>query len=107
MTQAAREDERCPCALLVWMLVSVRAAFKRARPPSAKELPREQTILVNLSGRGDKDIDYVIEHFGHRYGITATPQAFTETPLAAASGAKRRACEEGDAEMPTANAAGA
>jgi tryptophan synthase beta chain len=24
-----------------------------------------QTILVNLSGRGDKDIDYVVEHFGY------------------------------------------
>ena len=22
------------------------------------------SILVNLSGRGDKDMDYVIEHFG-------------------------------------------
>jgi tryptophan synthase beta subunit len=24
-----------------------------------------QTILVNLSGRGDKDIDYVTENFGY------------------------------------------
>ena len=30
----------------------------------APELPG-QTILVNLSGRGDKDIDYVAEHFGY------------------------------------------
>jgi tryptophan synthase beta chain len=22
------------------------------------------TVLVNLSGRGDKDMDYVIEHWG-------------------------------------------
>ena len=22
------------------------------------------TVLVNLSGRGDKDLDYVIEHWG-------------------------------------------
>ncbi|MDD2370192.1 MAG: tryptophan synthase subunit beta [Sulfuricurvum sp.] len=29
----------------------------------AKTLPADQTILVNLSGRGDKDIDYVIEHY--------------------------------------------
>ena len=27
------------------------------------ELPR--TVLVNLSGRGDKDMDYMIEHYGH------------------------------------------
>jgi len=35
----------------------------------AKDLPRDQTILVNLSGRGDKDIDYVVEKFGKNYGI--------------------------------------
>ena len=23
------------------------------------------SILVNLSGRGDKDLDYVIEHYGY------------------------------------------
>jgi tryptophan synthase beta chain len=31
----------------------------------AKENPR-QSILVNLSGRGDKDVDYVVETFGIR-----------------------------------------
>ena len=25
------------------------------------------SILVNLSGRGDKDMDYVIEHYGKKY----------------------------------------
>ncbi len=35
----------------------------------AKELPSDQTILVNLSGRGDKDIDFVVENFGKKYGI--------------------------------------
>ena len=29
----------------------------------AQTLSPDQTILVNLSGRGDKDIDYVIEHY--------------------------------------------
>ncbi len=29
----------------------------------ARTLSPDQTILVNLSGRGDKDIDYVIEHY--------------------------------------------
>jgi tryptophan synthase beta chain len=29
----------------------------------AKTLSPDQTILVNLSGRGDKDIDYVIENY--------------------------------------------
>lgn len=28
-----------------------------------------QSILVNLSGRGDKDIDFVVEHYGSQYGI--------------------------------------
>jgi tryptophan synthase beta chain len=31
----------------------------------AKEKPR-QSILVNLSGRGDKDIDFVVEKYGIR-----------------------------------------
>ncbi len=35
----------------------------------AQTLPKDQTILVNLSGRGDKDIDYVVEKFGKDYGI--------------------------------------
>ncbi len=34
----------------------------------AQEKPR-QSILVNLSGRGDKDIDFVVEKYGKEYGI--------------------------------------
>ncbi|WP_373028510.1 tryptophan synthase subunit beta [Sulfurovum sp.] len=34
----------------------------------AKE-PNIGTILVNLSGRGDKDIDFVVENYGKEYGI--------------------------------------
>jgi len=34
----------------------------------AKE-PNIGTILINLSGRGDKDIDFVVEHYGKEYGI--------------------------------------
>ena len=30
----------------------------------AKEMDRG-SILVNLSGRGDKDLDYVIENYGY------------------------------------------
>jgi tryptophan synthase beta chain len=29
----------------------------------AAKLPKDATILVNLSGRGDKDMDYVLEHY--------------------------------------------
>jgi len=35
----------------------------------AKTLDSDKTILVNLSGRGDKDIDYVTETYGKEYGI--------------------------------------
>ena len=29
----------------------------------AKTLPADQTILVNLSGRGDKDVDFMIKNY--------------------------------------------
>lgn len=35
----------------------------------AKEAGKGKTILVNLSGRGDKDIDFVIENYGKDFGI--------------------------------------
>jgi len=35
----------------------------------AKKAGKGQTILVNLSGRGDKDIDFVIENYGKDYGV--------------------------------------
>ncbi len=35
----------------------------------APQLPKDQTILVNLSGRGDKDIEFVIGKYGKEYGI--------------------------------------
>lgn len=35
----------------------------------AKDLSPNETILVNLSGRGDKDIDFVVENYGKDYGI--------------------------------------
>ena len=35
----------------------------------ASDLGSDKTILVNLSGRGDKDIDYVSQTYGKEYGI--------------------------------------
>lgn len=32
-------------------------------------LENNKTILVNLSGRGDKDIDYVVKKYGNDYGV--------------------------------------
>ena len=35
----------------------------------AKTLPKDATIVVNMSGRGDKDLDYVCDLHGDKYGI--------------------------------------
>jgi len=35
----------------------------------APTLSKEESILVNLSGRGDKDIDFMVENYGSGYGI--------------------------------------
>ncbi|MDR1684375.1 MAG: tryptophan synthase subunit beta [Elusimicrobiota bacterium] len=35
----------------------------------SKKLPRDKTVLVNLSGRGDKDLDYILANFAKKYGI--------------------------------------
>jgi len=35
----------------------------------APTLPKDTTILLNMSGRGDKDLDYVCDKFGDEYGI--------------------------------------
>ncbi len=37
---------------------------------AAKE--KGKSILINLSGRGDKDIDFVVEKYGKEYGIDST-----------------------------------
>jgi tryptophan synthase beta chain len=35
----------------------------------AKDMPSDKTLLVNMSGRGDKDLDYVCNLHGEAYGI--------------------------------------
>jgi tryptophan synthase beta chain len=35
----------------------------------AKDLPTDTKVLVNMSGRGDKDLDYVCDLHGDKYGI--------------------------------------
>jgi len=42
---------------------AVAYAIKLAKKPNVG------TILINLSGRGDKDIDFVVENYGEAYGI--------------------------------------
>jgi tryptophan synthase beta chain len=34
-----------------------------------KDIPSDKSILVNMSGRGDKDLDYVCDLHGEKYGI--------------------------------------
>jgi tryptophan synthase beta chain len=51
----------------------------------AAELPKDATILVNLSGRGDKDIDYVVENFGADYGVSVPKMDMPVAPRAPAS----------------------
>ena len=53
----------------------------------AKTLPKTETILVNLSGRGDKDVDYVVEHFGAKYGVRVEELAMPKWDGAEAAGA--------------------
>ena len=53
----------------------------------AKTLPKTDTILVNLSGRGDKDVDYVVEHFGAKYGVQVKELAMPKWDGAKAAGA--------------------
>jgi tryptophan synthase beta chain len=36
----------------------------------AASLPKDKNILVNMSGRGDKDLDYVCDRYGDAYGIS-------------------------------------
>ncbi|HMB21012.1 MAG TPA: tryptophan synthase subunit beta [Spirochaetota bacterium] len=37
----------------------------------AAEKPADSIILVNLSGRGDKDLDYIVENYGDEYNVTS------------------------------------
>ncbi len=41
----------------------------------AAKLDKSETILVNLSGRGDKDIDFVVENYGTEIGIDTSSTA--------------------------------
>jgi tryptophan synthase beta subunit len=36
----------------------------------AKDLPKETKMLVNMSGHGDKDLDYVCDMHGEKCGVT-------------------------------------
>jgi hypothetical protein len=54
-------DTACRTVKRAW--VSFATACDYAVQPAARR-PRTERILVNLSGRGDKDVDYVIANHG-------------------------------------------
>ena len=35
----------------------------------AKDMPKDKKLLVNMSGRGDKDLEYVCDKYGDKFGI--------------------------------------
>ena len=52
------------------IIPAIESAHAVAYAIKLAQKPNIGTILVNLSGRGDKDIDFVVENYGKEYGIT-------------------------------------
>jgi len=52
------------------IIPAIESAHAVAYALKLAQQPNIGTILVNLSGRGDKDIDFVVENYGSDYGIT-------------------------------------
>lgn len=46
-------------------LESSHAVAHAMRVSRENTASKPRSILVNLSGRGDKDMDYIIEHYGY------------------------------------------
>jgi len=51
------------------IIPAIESAHAVAYAIKLAQEPNVGTILVNLSGRGDKDIDFVVENYGSDYGI--------------------------------------
>jgi len=51
------------------IIPAIESAHAVAYALKLAQKPNIGTILVNLSGRGDKDIDFVVENYGKEYGI--------------------------------------
>ncbi len=51
------------------IIPAIESAHAVAYAIKLAQEPNIGTILVNLSGRGDKDIDFVVENYGKEYGI--------------------------------------
>jgi tryptophan synthase beta chain len=67
--QAVSDEESIEAFFLLSRLEGIIPALESAHAVAyamkkAKEM-KQGSILVNLSGRGDKDIDYVVEHYSY------------------------------------------
>jgi tryptophan synthase beta chain len=51
------------------IIPAIESAHAVAYALKLAQEPNVGTILINLSGRGDKDIDFVVENYGKEYGI--------------------------------------
>jgi len=52
------------------IIPAIESAHAVAYALKLAQKPNIGTILVNLSGRGDKDIDFVVDNYGKEYGIS-------------------------------------
>ncbi len=71
--QTANDDEAIAAFFELSRLEGIIPAIESAHAVAhALRLARQEngaSILVNLSGRGDKDIDFVVRHYGEKYQI--------------------------------------
>jgi tryptophan synthase beta chain len=52
------------------IIPAVESAHAVAYALKLAKLVEQESILINLSGRGDKDIDFVTEQYGKNYGVS-------------------------------------
>jgi tryptophan synthase beta chain len=52
------------------IIPAVESAHAVAYALKLAKTGEQETILINLSGRGDKDIDFVAENYGEKYGVS-------------------------------------
>ena len=53
------------------IIPAIESAHAVAYALKMAKMGEKGSILINLSGRGDKDIDFVAEHYGEQYGISS------------------------------------
>lgn len=51
------------------IIPAIESAHALAHAIELTKQGEKGSLLINLSGRGDKDIDFVVEHYGKQYGI--------------------------------------